>query len=501
MRFALATAAVAMSVASAGPARPDNSALRRATQRVIETAEAVQSVPGASPALAVVIVGEEKPTVWVEGSVDAGGAAAADRDTPFYIASMTKAYVGLLAVELDRKGVLPLDARLADFWPGLSIPDVPDAGAVTLRELLSHRVPFRVSTLNFRTANTDDVPASEYRRLMESYAEPHDRSFSYSNLGYLLYGAAAELRTGRDWRDLLKEHVLGPLALDRTSPLVSDFSPREVTMGHQWLVDGYHPVGKSDALMHAAGGVITSPDDMASWLQAWLRPVDHAIPAESFATAATQISAGDESFEGIHCTGYALGWYTCEIGGAAVHLHGGAYSGVRAGMAWSKELGAGIAVLTNSDSMTGGLSAQLVRLFFSSLADPNFSAPSAEEFAARYAEMVQSLVRERRREVAEARSRAEWNGWSWHPTAAELGSISGEYRNARLGILKIARDGDGLSASLGELRLDLEPAAENLFGSIAGPLDPPEPLRVEVDPAGEPIAIIWNGERFRRFGG
>lgn len=499
MRSKLLAAAVCLTIASTAQARPDDKAFDRAANAVADLADAAQAVPGASPALALIIVRKSgEPTIRVGGRVDAGGPLPAGEDTPFYIASMTKAYVGLLAVELDRKGVLPLDTTLAQIWPGLAIPGVPNAGSVTLRELLSHRVPFRVPTLNYRTAYTDDVPATAYRGLLEAYAEPHDPAYAYSNLGYLVYGAAAELRTGHHWRDLLKTHLLTPLSLKRTSPVISDFKPGTVALGHQWRIDGFHPVRKSDALMHAAGGIVSSPRDMARWLQAWLRQDGGTIPPSSFLVASTPISFGEDGSEGITCTGYALGWHICDAGGAAVHLHGGGYPGVRAVMGWSQDLDAGIAVLTNSDSMTGGLSAQLLRIFFSALADPAAELPEPAVFAQRYAERVRTLAENRKREVAESRALAQWGGWSWSPDEAQLRAIAGPYRNPRLGRMVVSFGAEGLVAELGELNLRLEPAAANLFAAIESPLSPPEPLRVEAAADGRPAAILWSDERFIR---
>ena len=501
MRASFLTLAIGLGISSSAQAAPDSAAFAKAAREVIALADAAQSVPGASPALAVVIVrGSGKPIVRVSGRIGSDDPASADPNTPFYIASMTKAYVGLLAAELDRKKILPLDTTLDDIWPGLTIPNVPNAGSATMRELLSHRVPFRVETLNYRTAYTDEVPASAYRALMEGASEPHDAAFSYSNLGYLIYGAAAQLRTGRHWRDLLKERVLRPLELSRTSPVISDFPTGSVTLGHQWLIDGFAPVGKSDALMHAAGGIVSSPNDMATWLQAWLNQKGGSIPSTSFELAATPLSFGDETLEGIRCTGYALGWRTCDIGGGAVHLHGGGYTGVRAVMAWSRDYDAGFALLSNSDSMTGGLSAQLTRIFFSALADPAFEPPSPEEFGKRYGEMVRKLAEGRKADVAKSRSKDEWQGWKWKPGQAELQAIAGTYSNPYVGDLVVAYRSEVLTARLGELELKLEPAAPNLFAVVEGPVDPLTPMRVETDSAGRPLAISWNDERFVRSG-
>lgn len=501
MRIGAWIAAGLMLAGASAEARAPDAAFERAAERIFAIAEAVQQMAGASPALALVAVrAEGPPRIWAEGTVAADGELPAGEGTPFYIASMTKAYVGLLAAELDRKGVLALDTRLDAIWPGLAIEGVADPGAVTMQELLSHRIPFRNQTLVFRTAYADEPPPSEWRALLEAFSSPREPSFAYTNLGYLLYGAAVEARTGRHWRDVLTGEILAPLGLDRTSPFPSRFPPGTAAGGHQWLLDGFQPSPlKPDPLMHAAGGLVASPADMARWLQAWLRGRSETVPAQSFARAAAPLSSFQEDDGGIPCTGYALGWRICEIGGAPVRLHGGGYTGVRSAMAWSGALDAGFAMLSNSDSMTGGLSQELTRLFFTALADPEAELPAPAEFAARYAERVRRLAENRRRAVAERLAHEQWAGWRWEPDAAELGRHAGDYRHPRLGRMRVAREGDRLVARLGEVRMILEPAAPGLFGGYENLLDAPDPVRFERDAAGRPNAFSWQDERFVRL--
>ncbi|HEX5380119.1 MAG TPA: serine hydrolase domain-containing protein, partial [Phenylobacterium sp.] len=171
--------------------RPASSAdFQRASATVEALAAAAQTAPGASPALAVVMVQPGgPPRIWVAGQVTPGGRPA-DADTPFYIASMTKAYVGVLATDLDRRGVLPLDTRLDQVWPGLRIRGAPAAGQATLRELLGHRIPFSNDPLEYRTSYIDAPAVAGYRRLLEQGSEPRARTFGYTNLGWVLYAAA-----------------------------------------------------------------------------------------------------------------------------------------------------------------------------------------------------------------------------------------------------------------------------------------------------------------------
>ncbi len=60
-------------------------------------------------------------------------------DTPFYIASTTKSFVGLLAVILADKGYFKLDEPIAKYLPELQFADKkiqPDK--ITMRDLVYH---------------------------------------------------------------------------------------------------------------------------------------------------------------------------------------------------------------------------------------------------------------------------------------------------------------------------------------------------------------------------
>ncbi len=490
---------LSLAAGTAGVAAPPD--FQKAAERMIATVEAAQQVPGASPALALVAVpAEGEPVLWVEGKVWADGAHEASAETPFYIASMTKSFVGLLAVELDRKGVFPLETTLGEIWPGLSIEGVSNPESVTMEDLLTHRFPFRNDPLSFRTAYVGDVPANDYRGLIENASTPHDGSFSYTNLGYLIYGAAIESRTGQSWKDALAEHVLGPIGLENTSAYPSRFDPGRAAGGHQWAIDRFVPARlKPDTLMHAAGGLVSSPADMARWLKAWLDKSGGGIPAASFAQAQRLISEADQEMgPDMKCVGYAMGWNVCEIGRAKVYLHGGGYTGVRAVMAWSDDVGAALAILSNSDSMTGQLTQELTRQFFLSLSDPATELPPVDAFAARYAERVRGLADNRLKAAAERRAEALWEGWRWSPEAAQLAAYVGRYDHVAYGPLWISLGESGLIFRIGERRTELEPAANDLFATSEGPLDAPGPVHIERDRSGRIAALLWEEERFTR---
>jgi CubicO group peptidase (beta-lactamase class C family) len=72
------------------------------------------------------------------GTIEAGGARVT-RDTPFFIASVTKTFTGVLAAMAVDDGVLSFDDPPRKHVPGFHLSDPTADARVTLRDLLSHR--------------------------------------------------------------------------------------------------------------------------------------------------------------------------------------------------------------------------------------------------------------------------------------------------------------------------------------------------------------------------
>lgn len=485
--------------APAASAPASDADFRRAAGIVLDLARAAAAQPGASPALSVVLVRRgEAPVIWTHGRLSADPTApAVDADTPFYVASQTKAFMGLLAVKLDAEGVFDLDRTIADVWPEVALPTGANPAAITFRQLLSHQGAFENDALTFRTAYTDRVPAADYGRLLSAASGPREPGFRYSNLGYLLYAAALELHTGRDWRDWLDQALFAPLGMTRSGARASRFDG--LPSYHRWMGERGWDVfpGKPDDLMQAAGGLVVSPADMARWLAVQLGEPTLAVQPAWVAAAQTQQVAADIEGDVIPCQGYALGWNLCRIGAVDVRAHGGGYTGVRSGMAVSPELGVAIAVFSNSDSLTGGLSQTLIQTFFESVQDPALAAPVPEAFGADFGSRLATFAARRMERVDARRAEAMWEGWRWRPSAAGAAALAGRYRHPFLGDIVVTADDAALRLRFGVVERPLAPAAPDLFGLTDGLAGPPDPVRFE-RAQGRVAAVVLDDCRFER---
>lgn len=491
---------------SPAPATPTGASTPAEAARRLEAF--LDGIPALGPGFAVVVVDRDNVLLeYLRGQRNASTGAPLTGDTPMYIASQTKAYMGLLAHRLDRSGVLALEGTLADHWPGLGLPGGLDPADWTLADLLNHRVPIRAETVTWLEAYVRSPDSAAYPGLLASFGSRRDDGFLYDNIGYNLYAAILHHATGKAWQDWLREVVFAPLGLTRTSARTSDFDATELAFNHIWLGErqGWEQVPpKADAIMQAAGGMMTSPRDLARWLQLHLGgDAPTGFDADLLAAAHRQGADVDPTARNAYelpCGGYAFGWSRCDFAGNLLYIHGGAYTGARSMMAFSPDLGVGIGVLSNSDNMTGWLTSRVIVQYLQFLTD----APDAQDWARLrqrvYPERAAEFLAMRRDELAQARTSDRWQGWAWAPDIETLDGYVGRYGSARFPVVvTIARIDDRLQLRAGAMRKWLAPAAPNLFGARWLVLDGPEPVQFQRDGGGAIAGFEYGGIRFERI--
>ncbi|MEW2288177.1 serine hydrolase [Streptomyces sp. NPDC047841] len=132
------------------------------------------------------------------------------RDTVFDLASVSKLFTSLLAVQQIERGALALEGSVASY-----LPEFGRAGkqTVTIRQLLTHTSGFRPWLPLY------DAPAYEDKlRLIwdEAPLNPAGTAYLYSDLNLISLQLVLERITGRTLDVLLREEITGPLGLDST---------------------------------------------------------------------------------------------------------------------------------------------------------------------------------------------------------------------------------------------------------------------------------------------
>lgn len=236
------------------------------------------------------------------GDADVELAVANEPRTVFRLGSITKQFTSMAIMILQSRGLLSVDDTLSKY-----LPDFPQAGRITIRELLTHTsgVHNYTAIASWRKRWGDPMPLPELIGLFAH--EPLDFApgtrWSYSNSGYVLLGAVIEKVSGESYERFLRENILTPLGMDHTG---YDHSEDVIP----WRASGYR-VDSAGRLRNAsyldmsqpfsAGALYSTVEDLARWDEALERYA--LIPASAYAEMYAPVKlAGDSTFP------YGFGW-------------------------------------------------------------------------------------------------------------------------------------------------------------------------------------------------
>ncbi|WP_328913182.1 MULTISPECIES: serine hydrolase domain-containing protein [unclassified Streptomyces] len=131
-------------------------------------------------------------------------------DTLFDLASLTKLFTAVVAVQQVERDTLALDAPLASYVPGLT---AAAAHGITARHLLTHTSGLRPELPLY---DLPDPAARAARLAAEEPLTAPGTAVCYSDLNLLLLQTVLEHITGRPLDRLVAEDVTGPLGMTDT---------------------------------------------------------------------------------------------------------------------------------------------------------------------------------------------------------------------------------------------------------------------------------------------
>jgi len=205
-------------------------------------------------------------------------------DTPYHVASISKAFTSVLVARLHEKGLLNFDDSITRYLPretleGLFVYQGTDhSGQVRVRHLLNHSSgiadciegkPLRKRSIlqlaveePQRLWTPDDVIA--YTRDNQRAVAPPGRKFHYSDTGYRLLGKIVEKVGGRPFHESLHAEILDPLGMKNSwlmfcSHPASGVSPKIADSFH-----GGHEISayRSMSIAWAGGGIASTTEDL-----------------------------------------------------------------------------------------------------------------------------------------------------------------------------------------------------------------------------------------------
>ena len=275
--------------------------------------------------------------------------------TPFYISSTTKAFMALVAVKLEAEGVIDLQQSLAHYMPDLDLGLPYQEEDITIESLITHTHGIQCSPMIYMSAFAGIDDERKLRTILEQYPRARrNRDFRYSNEGNMILGFVLEEVTGTPWRDLLKAHVFEPLEMHHTSCYVSDYERDALTMSINVDASPTSRFFKQDNTMHAAGGIITTMEDMMKFMQIFVNGGEydgHAfLTPDMLQNIKTAHATQDRPLGPVHRTGYGLGLDLATFD--TVHQHAGrdgGFQGLGSQMSFLPEHDLGVVVFGNSE--------------------------------------------------------------------------------------------------------------------------------------------------------
>jgi CubicO group peptidase (beta-lactamase class C family) len=313
----------------------------------IEAQRAHWQVPGV---VVAIVDGARPPQTYSAGLCHVERHRTCSARSQFAIASNTKFATGLLAAVLAEKGVLQLDTPLAEDWPDVALDD-GRTSQLTLRDLLSQRSGLgSVDWPYFWDARLrrDDYLAR--LRHVPFMAPPRER-WHYANANYVLAGAWIERVTGRDWRRLLREHLLRPLRMKDAGFGL----PGDGTRGYTRSGDAITPaVAWTAEALAPAGSLVLSARDWTRLLAAVVAPGpagDTPLPRQAIAAVLEPQTANTPDARLVDGPGgYALGLFSATYREDAIRYHIGRTTGFTSAVLLLPQRSLAIAVMANIDN-------------------------------------------------------------------------------------------------------------------------------------------------------
>ena len=267
------------------------------------------------------------------GVTDAKSKRSWEKNSPVYIASMTKSITSTLVAVLVGEGKLAFDDPISKYIPEYGRLKMRKSGAEvrspTIAECLSHTSGFPGGTMG-RLADGSPIRNSDQADVgtvlaKHGLAAKPGIKYAYTFRGYAAVARVVEIVTGKRFPEVLDEKLLKPLGMSDTT-----FEPKlELVKRHpryakhiaDWddeKISAYLEKRKreSKGFVNVAGALISTPDDLVKFYRLHsLRGKlagKQLIPAKALAKLYEKQPGS---------TGYGLGF---KLYGNAVVGHGGA---------------------------------------------------------------------------------------------------------------------------------------------------------------------------------
>jgi CubicO group peptidase (beta-lactamase class C family) len=405
------------------------------------------------PGVSIAVIEKGKLTyIKGYGVREIGKPEKVDENTIFAVASNTKAFTGTSIAILESEGKLKLDDKVSMYLPGIKFNNPITTEMLSIKDVLTHRVGIGTFHGDFITWGTNLSSSGIINNLQ--YVNPvfdYRNGYGYFNSGYVIAGEIIGKVSGMFWADYVKEKLIEPLGMTRTSLSEKDLKNYDNIVTPHTADYEYNmtpiPWRNSDNLGPAAS-INSSAVDMAKWVLMQInegRYEDKEIISKKVLlrthTPFNLISVpshGTGNLANRHFRTYGLGWGISDFKGSLFIEHSGGYDGMVSRTAFLPDKKFGLVILTNNDQ-NELITSLMYQLFDYALGTEKFNWDSLI-----FVNTYRDGINPDKAVWDEIRDRKDP---SLKPSF-ELTKLEGIYFNEQAGMLKISKEGNEFNVTI-----------------------------------------------------
>jgi CubicO group peptidase (beta-lactamase class C family) len=325
------------------------------------------------PGVAVGVIDGDDVQIVCEGVTSFDHPLPVTDTTLFQIGSISKTFVGTVAMMLVDEGRLDLDEPVLTYVPELRLSSDDLTKSVTTRHLLTHRTGW-VGDYFGDTGEGDDALARFVGKLAKApQLTPVGTTYSYNNSAFNLASHVVAMASGTSYEQAVRDRILRPLDMRTTYYSTQDAITRRVAIGHR---DGKPQRWTRPRAHNGAGGVLSCVDDMLRYARFHLgndRMYRDTIPAGSL------------------CDEVGIVWMIDYYAGKKIAHHGGTTNGYQADLRLVPEMGLAWVMLTNSDHHHQLDRRLLAALLGEEMPSMPFAPADLQQYEGRYEQVLADL--------------------------------------------------------------------------------------------------------------
>lgn len=320
----------------------DTAAIFREIDRQVKVGMREGHIPG----LSLVLVSGNHRFIRSYGYADLEARQPVTKTTLFQLASCSKAFTAMLAMQLVKEGALSLDSAVSSFLPWFKMKYKDSTVAITVRQLLHHTSGIHWQSLDvIAESDRKDALEQSVRKLLQlPLHHLPGKKYEYATINYDILALIIEKVTGQPFEDYITGHLLAPMGMANTTiglPSDSSMMSKGYKIGFFSAKEYRAPVYRGN---NAAGYIISNGVDMAQWIA-----VQAGLTRNRFTDLAMLTHQRDEEVPLHDMSAYAMGWHVLLDGSSNIY-HDGLNPNFTSYINVNSSKGFGFAVLANSNS-------------------------------------------------------------------------------------------------------------------------------------------------------